>query len=258
MDQLGLGKLITSPQQRDAVHVAVLPATAGETLNQGERVRVECGTAFSDLHQGVGIVDPFLNQTVQPGQQFWVWLTPGSIQSLRHDWSHPTLDAPPTTPQEVMTKPLSGLPWRTPTVVALCETMRNSRNFDGLPILADALEDAGFDQIEILHQLRSLKNSRWRLENQLGLKLVTQLGSDEGQDAVDWIETFANNELDQTYSRLMDAADLWIEHEDYTYDNTETYKGADYTKWPTFWRHYETITGRKPKSEEDTFFTCSC
>jgi hypothetical protein len=80
-----------------------------------------------------------------------------------------------------------------------------------------------------------------------------------------WVKEFAE-ELDQTYTRLMGAAEHWLDGEregerwndNYTYDNSERYKNVDYSKWPIFWKHFEAITGRKPKDPEATFFTCSC
>lgn len=75
-------------------------------------------------------------------------------------------------------------------------------------------------------------------------------------DSRKWIEGFAS-ELDQTYSRLMDAALAWAESEEYTYDNSETYKNVDYDKWPVFWAHYQIVTGQHVKCQE-SFFTCSC
>jgi hypothetical protein len=44
--------------------------------------------------------------------------------------------------------------WRTSTVAALAEGMYTDRAFDRLPILADALEDAGCDAAELLAHLR--------------------------------------------------------------------------------------------------------
>lgn len=82
-----------------------------------------------------------------------------------------------------------------------------------------------------------------------------QVGPDAESRA--WIAAFAA-ELDQTYNRLMAAADLWVSDKDYTYDNSETYKGIDYDKWPVFWHHYEIVTGTKVKDHAATFFTCSC
>lgn len=72
-----------------------------------------------------------------------------------------------------------------------------------------------------------------------------------------WIEAFANDELDQTYSRLMEAATLWLEYEEYTYDNTERYKDIKHEKWEIFWKHYEIVKNVKV-SGKDRFFTCSC
>jgi hypothetical protein len=70
-----------------------------------------------------------------------------------------------------------------------------------------------------------------------------------------WIEDFAVR-IDQTYNRLMEAADLWIDQEDYTYDNSERYKDH-WDEFPEFWKHYEVVKGRAPKVKS-SFFTCSC
>jgi hypothetical protein len=44
--------------------------------------------------------------------------------------------------------------WHTSTAVALAEGMYNSRDFSAMPILADALEDAGCDSEDILQHCR--------------------------------------------------------------------------------------------------------
>jgi len=44
--------------------------------------------------------------------------------------------------------------WRTSTVVALAEQMYDSRDFSAMPILADALQDAGCDSDDILAHCR--------------------------------------------------------------------------------------------------------
>ncbi len=79
-----IGKLIEGKQERDAIHVAVAPITARVALNPGSRVGIS-----GDLSNPVGIVDPFLGAEVRPGETFWLFLFPNTIQGLRHDWAHP-------------------------------------------------------------------------------------------------------------------------------------------------------------------------
>jgi hypothetical protein len=47
--------------------------------------------------------------------------------------------------------------WRTPTAVALAKQMYESRDFGAMPILADALQDAGCDSAEVLSHCRDAK-----------------------------------------------------------------------------------------------------
>jgi hypothetical protein len=55
--------------------------------------------------------------------------------------------------------------WRTETVVALCQAMRQSRDYSAMPILADALQDAEYGDEEVLEQpaghSRTGKASGW-------------------------------------------------------------------------------------------------
>ena len=98
MENPKLGELITGNQERDAVHIAVVPVVAGEPLASGQHVGIAYGKAVANA-KPVGVVDPFLcrkypNDTVMvlKGQRFWLLLYPGSITSLRHDWTHPALE----------------------------------------------------------------------------------------------------------------------------------------------------------------------
>lgn len=88
--KLGIGQLITSEQFRDAIHIAVAPVTAGEDLPRGANVGVKNGEAHSEVKH-IGIVDPFYSGIVRKGERFWLFLYPGSITSLRHDWTHPEI-----------------------------------------------------------------------------------------------------------------------------------------------------------------------
>jgi hypothetical protein len=81
-----LGKIITKPQQRDAIHIAIAPVVAEETLAPGQAV------AHGDH---IGVVDPFLTASVRKGQTFWLMLYPNTIRGLRHEWTHPAFSADP-------------------------------------------------------------------------------------------------------------------------------------------------------------------
>lgn len=61
--------------------------------------------------------------------------------------------------------------WRTATAVALAAGVYADRAFDRLPILADALEDAGCDDLDLLNHCRDdLLHVRgcWALDQILG------------------------------------------------------------------------------------------
>jgi hypothetical protein len=45
--------------------------------------------------------------------------------------------------------------WRTSDVVAMCRGMYDTRDFSAMPILADALQDAGCDNADVLGHCRS-------------------------------------------------------------------------------------------------------
>lgn len=83
---------------RDAVHVAVISAEAARPLNPGANVgrskqstpeRLIVGLPGQHSDEPIGIVDPFLKDTVKKGQRFWLYLYPRTITSLRHNWTHP-------------------------------------------------------------------------------------------------------------------------------------------------------------------------
>lgn len=90
-EHLKLGKIIRSPQKRDAIHVAVAPVTAGMILGRAQHVRLHNGRAVScRAEESIGVVDPFLDSCAVEGDVIWLWLAPGSITSLRHAWTHPS------------------------------------------------------------------------------------------------------------------------------------------------------------------------
>lgn len=90
-----IGKLLGEGFHKDAIHIAVAPVEAGQDLTPGQRVKISHigGKAMawycSDDEKCEGVVDPFLSETVKDGQQFFLFLKPGTITGLRHDWTHP-------------------------------------------------------------------------------------------------------------------------------------------------------------------------
>jgi hypothetical protein len=81
---------------RDAVHVAVISAVAKSKFTPGQHVGIlgslpngDAAAIVSDTP--IGIVDPYLEVTVKPGERFWLYLYPRSITGLRHNWTHPAI-----------------------------------------------------------------------------------------------------------------------------------------------------------------------
>ena len=104
--ELPLGQLITSSQQRDAIHIAVAPVVAGERLSPGDHVALATNDKETVYLSpvSIGVVDPFLKTRVMPGERFWLFLYPQTITSLRHDWSHPAFEPAPSTAKEISEK----------------------------------------------------------------------------------------------------------------------------------------------------------
>lgn len=82
-----LGQLAPDAQ-RDAVHVAVIPVVATVKVHPGQRVNA----AGVPSDKPVGIVDPYLETAVLPGERYFLCLFPGTVTSLRHVWTHPSFE----------------------------------------------------------------------------------------------------------------------------------------------------------------------
>lgn len=93
MSDAKLGSTLTGKEERDAVHVAILPVQVedGQRLFPGQPIGIVDGKASAWATDYIGIVDPFLTESVSGGDWFYACLYPGSITSLRHDWTHPVL-----------------------------------------------------------------------------------------------------------------------------------------------------------------------
>ena len=88
-----VGHVLGPDEHRDAIHIAIAPVTAGQALKPGAQIVVTDGKAYSASdYAAIGIVDPFLKQGLEPGERFFVFLTPYTVTSLRHHWEHPAFD----------------------------------------------------------------------------------------------------------------------------------------------------------------------
>lgn len=88
-----LGTIIDHTASRDAIHLAVEPCIAGETLSPGEDIGIVDGLAMVHTTKPLGIVDPFLKAPVKKGERFWLIIYPRTITSLRHVWEHPSFES---------------------------------------------------------------------------------------------------------------------------------------------------------------------
>lgn len=102
---LGLSRIIPegAVQHRDAIHIAVVPVRVDKTCRPGQRVGIAESLSVSGeltvtalYEESIGVIDPFLQRPVMHGQRCWLYLDPGSINSLRHEWTHPVLDKEPS------------------------------------------------------------------------------------------------------------------------------------------------------------------
>lgn len=82
-DSVNLGHPPAPDAARDAVHVAVVPATAVSELRPGQ-------------HLANGVVDPYRTDPVPPGGRYWLFLYPGTVTRVRHAWTHPAFPDEPT------------------------------------------------------------------------------------------------------------------------------------------------------------------
>lgn len=161
--------------------------------------------------------------------------------------------------------------WRTSSVIDLCEQFRADNDYSRLPILGDALMDAGCDDSALIEACQKTTSPI------MAQRLVAIVLSDELAAAVKWIEEFIENvcggsdyyEEDTNYSFSVDYEEVtqaamshipserqgrwsdWI---------TLPFQTPDvaYTDRETFWKHFEAITGKQPEDSDETIFSCAC
>src|SRR5262249_54659226 len=103
--------------------------------------------------------------------------------------------------------------WRTSTVVALCRRMLVTRQFDPLPILADALQDPGCSDNELLTHCQDPD-----LKSVLAERLVNLVYSDETAAAVRWLEQFVRDINHRNYKDEDDEVGTESDTDPHTYE----------------------------------------
>ncbi len=80
-----------SSHHRDAIHIAIAPVRATMKLHPGQGIGfvADNKTDVGLVTHPIGIVDPFIQSPIYPGDVFYMFLYPNTITSLRHDWTHP-------------------------------------------------------------------------------------------------------------------------------------------------------------------------
>lgn len=76
---------------RDAIHIAIAPVKATCKLHPGQGIGFVNNTTTDVglVPYPLGIVDPFIQSPIYPGDVFYMFLYPNTITSLRHEWTHP-------------------------------------------------------------------------------------------------------------------------------------------------------------------------
>jgi hypothetical protein len=96
------------------------------------------------------------------------WLVRAAIDPTKHDHANKWEACKPQADlvREIFGNPYRSVKfdkaWRTDTAVALAKQMYDAREFSGMPILADALQDAGCDNDDVLSHCRDANQTHVR------------------------------------------------------------------------------------------------
>jgi hypothetical protein len=160
--------------------------------------------------------------------------------------------------------------WRTSQVLALCRGMREEQNFALLPILADALEDAGCDDANLLIRLRDPRAFGDYAASVLAVAEVL-LHREEYAHAVDRLGALSaeiggpQRGYDNPPGEQLGVGGMINAGHEYLKTGECVRMGcnehySDFLWEETFWQNYQTLTGAviPEGTERDGFFSCAC
>jgi hypothetical protein len=153
-----------------------------EQLVSAARAATACANHFYAMFRETGQLEPYYAHVAAsacaqaaaetPGELLRAAVYAGQVQAYAMCESLDVSDiwreyqARETADQAALIRDIFGNPfrpatpdlaWRTATAVALAQMMYNSREFSAMPILADALQDAGCDSADMLDHCRDPK-----------------------------------------------------------------------------------------------------
>jgi hypothetical protein len=212
---------------RDAIHLAVEPVICGpDWLEPGQHVAIANGVALAaDRYMATGIVDPFVNRTIRPGEKFWFVVLPRTITSLRHVWSHPAF----------------------PEAQAVADT--DPHYVWGFPVdTSESVSKA--DMTRLVEEMAAMPHS---LDNVHGFIPEQSMAMARMKE---WC-----NKIGERYDYIMDEAKLFVDSggDTYTYGEKDSgkFNTVDMPDW--FWETYqEIVRSEVPQELRRSFFTCSC
>jgi hypothetical protein len=179
--------------------------------------------------------------------------------------------------------------WLTSTVCDLTDAVRDERDAFRLPILADALMDAGCDDEELTNYLRR-QDREWieYLDWFLGYWQTKYERQAAADDVLNWMSRWSRDGIDRAIEQMksmaaaiggpgyyddeslmqepMSFAELMNAAAEYVRTGEYRYMGANMNYqdffWPEknseeFWNNYELLTG-ETVSQRESFFRCAC
>lgn len=140
-------------------------------------------------------------------------------------------------------------PWKTNQIVEFANTMMDSKDFSGSPILADLLEEAGFNNNEVLRLLRTTNtiSEKWSI-----LEQIAKLAGGKYENAVNII-----------YGVGLGFEDVMSDITEYGLNDDYLVEGGRYEGYSVGedeWAAYDLLTGNKPpeKGYRSSVYSCSC